>query len=431
MNHALALVRRWLLRHKRVAIIGAIAIAAGAAMLAFTGPTDVQYITAKIARGDIRDVVEANGTVNAVTTVLVGSQISGTIARLYANFNSRVHKGQVIARIDPALFLGALQGAQADLANAQANVSASEADVAKARATQDQTGADFARADVLIRQNALSRQAYDLAQANYKVAKASLGAAEAALSQARAQVQQKRAAVQVAQTNLDYTTIHSPVDGTIVARNVDVGQTVEASLQAPTIFTIAQDLTKMQVYVKTDESDEGRIRVGSRVTFKVDAFPKEVFQGIVTQKRMNATTVQNVVTYDTIVDFNNPEQKLFPGMTAFVTIPVATAPNVLEIPNAALRFVPSLTPERIRGLYAQFGIDADAAGDIAAPGGRGTHHESAIVWKLDSRAGLEPVEIELGITDHAYTQILAVDKGTLAEGDEVVTASIAAKTASP
>ena len=162
--------------------------------------------------------------------------------------------------------------------------------------------------------------------------------------------------MQVAQTNLDYTTIHAPIDGTVVARSVDVGQTVAASLQAPTLFTIAQDLTKMQVYAKTDESDVGQIRPGQKVTFKVDAYPRETFDGTVSQVRMNSTVVQNVVTYDTIVDFNNPELKLFPGMTAYVSIPVATATNVVKVPNGALRYKPDLSAEDTRALFQKYGI---------------------------------------------------------------------------
>ena len=176
----------------------------------------------------------------------------------------------------------------------------------------------------------MSQQQLDLAKANYDAANATVAGAVANVTQAEAQVSQKDAAVTVAQTNLNYTVIRSPIDGTVVARNVDVGQTVAASLQAPTIFTIAQDLSKMWVYAKTDESDVGNIKIGKPVTFKVDAFPKDTFHGIVSQVRMNATTVQSVVTYDTIIEFANPELKLFPGMTAYVTIPVATVQNVLE-----------------------------------------------------------------------------------------------------
>ena len=182
-------------------------------------------------------------------------------------------------------------------------------------------------------------------------------AADALVKQAEAQVQQREAAVRVAQTNLDYTTIRAPIDGTVIARNVDVGQTVAASLQAPTLFTIAQDLTKMQVYASTDESDVGAIRPNQLVTFKVDAYPKESFSGLVSQVRMNATTVQNVVTYNTIIDFDNPEMKLFPGMTAYITIPVASATDVLRVPNSALRYKPDMKAEEIRAIYQKFGLD--------------------------------------------------------------------------
>ena len=179
-------------------------------------------------------------------------------------------------------------------------------------------------------------------RANSDSAQAAVSAAEAQITQAAAQVKQKEAAVEVSQTNLNYTTIHAPIDGTVIARSVDVGQTVAASLQAPTLFTIAQDLTKMQVYANTDESDVGTIRPGQPVTFKVDAFPKDTFSGRVSQVRMNATVVQNVVTYNTVIDFDNPELKLFPGMTAYITIPVASATDVLRVPNGALRFKPDL-----------------------------------------------------------------------------------------
>jgi HlyD family secretion protein len=423
---------QWILAHKGISGVAAAVIVALIVVLGFRGGDPAQYLTAKIERGNIYDVVEATGTINAVTTVQVGSQVSGTIARLNADFNSRVHQGEVIALIDPALFLGALQGATADLEDAKANVASSVASLKKARATAAQTEADYARAVALIKENAESQQLFDQAKANFAIAKAGAEAAAAAVTQAEAQVRQKQAAVSVAQTNLNYTTIRSPIDGIVVARNVDVGQTVAASLQAPTIFTIAQDLTKMQVYAKTDESDVGRIKVGRRVTFKVDAFPKDTFEGIVSQIRMNATTVQNVVTYDTIVDFPNPKLKLFPGMTAFVTIPVATQIDALRIPNTALRFMPPLPPADVRSLYARIGIDAEpgsSRGDGAGPAGRAPLGESAIVWKKLANGELEPVKIETGITDHAYTQMVRVIAGTLAEGDNVVTATLAAETA--
>src|SRR5437016_3821143 len=411
-----------------------------------------QHFTAQIERGDIHDVVEATGTINAVITVQVGSQVSGTIAKLNVDFNSRVHKGDIVALIDPALFQGALLQASADLDNAKANVAAAKANLEKAKAASQQTKADYDRAVQLTKDNITSQQQLDLAKANYDSANAAVGAAAANVAQAEAQVSQKAAALTVARTNLNYTVIRSPIDGTVVARNVDVGQTVAASLQAPTIFTIAQDLAKMQVYAKVDESDVGRIHKGGRVTFKVDAFPKDVFQGSVSQIRMNPTTVQNVVTYDAIIDFANPELKLFPGMTAYVTIPVATVENVMKLPNAALRFKPPLPQEVIQALYAKYGLEGggqrtsrvgggaphvaiaserrprgDATRDSAslAPGDR------AIVWRLESGNAIVPVKVVLGITDHAYTQVTAVIAGDLRPGDEVVTTALTAKASAP
>src|SRR5579864_3897926 len=319
--------------------------------------TQTQHFTAKVERGDIHDVVEATGTINSVIAVQVGSQVSGTIAKLNADFNSRVHKGDVVALIDPALFKGALLQATADLKNARATLEGARANLEKAKAASEQTKADYDRAVGLTRDGVMSQQQLDLAKSNYEAAKASEDAAAASITQAEAQISLKKAAVTVAQTNLDYTVIRSPIDGTVVARNVDVGQTVAASLQAPTIFTIAQDLTKMWVYAKTDESDVDNIKVGQRVTFKVDALPKETFTGVVTQVRMNPTMVQSVVTYDTIIEFANPELKLFPGMTAYVTIPVSTAHNVMKLPNTALRYKPPIAPEEVLALYQRYGIE--------------------------------------------------------------------------
>src|ERR1700687_5291606 len=317
----------------------------------------VQHFTAKVERGDIDDVVEATGTINAGIMVQVGAQVSGTIAKLNVDFNSRVHKSDVVALIDPALFQGALLQATADLDNAKANLAAAKANLEKAKSAAVQTKADYDRAAELSKANIMSKQQLDLTRANYDSARAAVGASAANVTQAEAQVSQKTAAEAVAKINLNYTVIRSPIDGTVVARNVDVGQTVAASLQAPTVFTIAQDLTKMLVYTKTDESDVGNIKVGKPVMFKVDAFPKDTFHGTVTQVRMNPTTVQNVVTYDTMIEFENPELKLFPGMTAYVTIPVASVQNVLKLPNTALRYKPPMSPEDVMRLYAQYGID--------------------------------------------------------------------------
>src|SRR5437016_1955979 len=421
----------------------------------FKSNDKAQYFTVKADRGDIHDVVEATGTINAVTTVQVGSQVSGTISHLYVDFNSRVKKGQLIAQIDPPLFEGALLQAKADLANAEANLQAAQANVQKDRATAVQTKTDYERTLGLAKEGVMSQQQLDLAKANADSAQAALGAAEAQVTQAAAQVKQKQAAVTVSQTNLNYTTIHAPIDGTVIARNVDVGQTVAASLQAPTLFTIAQDLTKMQVYASTDESDVGMIRTGQVVSFKVVAFPKDTFTGRVSQIRMNATTVQNVVTYNTVIDFDNPEMKLFPGMTAYITIPVATANNVVRVPNGALRYKPDLKADEIRALYQKYGLDSARNVPAAAegPGGGGAsaneyraHAEGrqgggsdaaprpprldvAVLWKLHADKTLEPVRVRTGITDHTVTEIAEILKGELKEGEELVTGSMTAKPA--
>src|SRR5881396_1564929 len=344
------------IKSKWLILAGAVVVAGLFAAFGLNHNNAPQHFTAKVEKGEIHDVVEATGMINAVITVQVGSQVSGTISKLDVDFNSRVHKGDIVALIDPALFKGALLQATADLENAKASLVAARANLEKAKASLVQTKADYDRTAGLFKDSIMSQQQLDLAKANYDSANAAVGGAQANVTQADAQVSQKEAALAVAQTNLNYTVIRSPIDGTVVARNVDVGQTVAASLQAPTIFTIAQDLTKMQVYAKTDESDVGNIKRGHPASFKVDAFPKDTFSGRVSQVRLNATTVQNVVTYNTIIDFDNPELKLFPGMTAYVTIPVANAQSALRIPNVALRYKPDLPADQVRALYQKYGL---------------------------------------------------------------------------
>jgi HlyD family secretion protein len=428
-------------------VVGGVAVIAAATYFALNRNTQVQHFTAKVERGEINDAVEATGTINAVITVQVGSQVSGTIAKLNADFNSRVHKGDIVALIDPALFKGALLQAAADLENAKANLMAAQANLEKAKAGLVQAKADYDRTVSLFQSRIQSQQQLDLAKANYDSANAAVNGAAASVTQAEAQVSQKKAAMEVAQTNLDYTVIRSPIDGTVVARNVDVGQTVAASLQAPTIFTIAQDLSKMWVYAKTDESDVGNIKVGKPVTFKVDAFPKDTFHGVVGQVRMNATTVQSVVTYDTIIEFANPELKLFPGMTAYVTIPVATVQNALKLPNTALRYKPPMSQEEMLAVYKQYGIDgseqraaSNGSGVVQASetgkaetqnASRAPKSDSAVVWKLGPDNTLVPVKVSLGITDHAFTEILAVLKGDLKESDALVIRSVVSKNMAP
>jgi HlyD family secretion protein len=469
-----------LIKNKWVILV--LIIAAVVAVAAFTirDKEKPQYFTSTVSKGDISDVVEATGTINAVTTVQVGSQVSGTIMNLYADFNSRVKKGQIIAKLDPSLFQGALSQAEADLANAKANVASAQANYAKAKAAALQAKQDYDRTAGLTQQGVMSQQQLDAAKASYDAAVAQVDANDASTSQAKAQVLQKQAAVQVARTNVDHCTIMAPIDGTVVARSVDVGQTVAASLQAPTLFTIAQDLTKMQVYAKTDESDVGQMRTGQNVSFKVDAFPKDTFRGQVSQVRMNATTVQNVVTYDTIIDFANTDMRLFPGMTAYVSIPVAEVSNVVRVPNGALRYKPDDAQallekngmtggqggrggqqgpgnqtananggaaaggggtgdgggNRRRGGGAA-GANAATGGDTGQPGGgaapvahREQKQDVATVWKLLPDKTLQPVRVKLGITDHTVSEVVQVLRGELKEGDALVIGASASKAAS-
>jgi HlyD family secretion protein len=290
-----------------------------------------------------------------------------------------------------------------------------------------------------VKDGVVSAQQFDVAKASADTNDAAVVAAQAQVKQAAAQVSLKAAAVQVAKTNLGYTIIRSPIDGIVVARNVDVGQTVAASLQAPTLFNIAQDLTKMQVDTQTDESDVGNIKVGQESTFTVDAYPNQTFRGKVVQIRLNPTTVQNVVTYDTVIAFDNPQMKLFPGMTAYVSVPVATAENVLEVPNTALRFKPEMKPEQLRAVYEKYGIS-----QMAGPAPRGpasaskpakgssasaevTHvplHDVSVVWKVAADKSLQPVQIRTGITDHTNTAVAQLLKGSLQPGDELVTGAV-------
>jgi HlyD family secretion protein len=442
------------LNKKKWLVLAAVVLAVVVlASFVFSRKGETQYFKDTVKRATIQQVVDATGTINAVTTVQVGSQVSGTISELHADFNSTVKKNQVIARIDPSLFEGAVLQARADLEKSRANAATAKANLEKARATAAQAKADFDRTSTLTAKGVFSQQQLDLAKANTETANAAVAAAQADVNQAIADQSQKAAALSVAQTNLDHTVIRAPIDGTVVSRSVDVGQTVAASLQAPTLFSIAQDLTKMQVYAKTDESDIGGIRAGQEVTFKVDAFPKETFRGVVSQIRMNPTTVQNVTTYDTVVNFDNPERKLFPGMTAYVTIPIATAENVLRVSNMALRYKPDLDATKIAELCKQYqitgpgcgggsGRGAGSGGGTGGGGGRGQggnagqqngagpsegqgqgprNADQAILWKLHADNSLEPVKVKTGITDRTVTEIAQVLQGQLKEDDQVVT----------
>src|SRR5579862_1269662 len=332
--------------------------------------SDVKYQTSAVTKGNITSVVQATGIINPLTTVPVGSFVSGTVQYVFADYNTRVKAGQVLALLDPSYYEAQYMTAQGNLSNAQANVrnlqanidsskatiSVSEANVNKLKADANYAETNGKRVSDLTTAGIYTKDQADLAQSTTAQAEAAVVGGSAQLAQAKAQAQQAVAqyesakaqvqasegALKQAETNLLYTVIISPIDGTITARNITVGQSVAASLQAPQVFTIAQDLKRMQLYAKTDESDTGSIRSGTDITFQVDAFPNEIFRGRVNNIHLNASTVQNVVTYDTVIDFENPDEKLLPGETAYVTIPTGHAQDALRIPNAALSFTPDL-----------------------------------------------------------------------------------------
>jgi HlyD family secretion protein len=337
-----------------------------------------EYQTSTVTRGAITQAVTATGTLNPVVNVQVGSQISGNIQKLFVDFNSPVKAGQVVAEIDPAVFQAAVLQAQGDVDNAKAALEL-------ARVTQKRM------VDLVAKQNSSQSE---LDQAN------------ASLHQAEAQLKIKEGALQKAKVDLEHCTITSPIDGIVISRSVDVGQTVAASLSAPVVFTIANDLTKMQIDAAVAEADIGTVEVGQKVNFTVDAFPRRVFQGEVTQVRNAPTTVQNVVTYDTVIGVNNADLKLKPGMTANVSIVGAQRDNVLKLSNAALRFrPPEATPP--------------PAGGHALRGKAVEHQTERTVYLLRGPKPA-PAQIKTGISDGIFTE---VTEG-LKEGDRVVTATL-------
>ena len=290
-------------------------------------PVAPTITTARVTRGDLAETVGATGTLQAVTTVQVGTQVSGTIQELNADFNSLVRKGQVLARLDPSLI-------QSQIEQARANLIRAEADLERLRVALDDARSKLARARELSEKKLIAQMELEAAEVAVRSAEAQLRSQQAGVTQSQASLRQN-------QVNLAHTVIQSPIDGLVISRNVDVGQTVAASMSAPTLFILAADLTKMQVLASLDESDVGRIRPGQAVRFRVDAFPTDEFTGNVTQVRLQPTTVQNVVTYQTVIDVPNPALKLKPGMTANVNIEIARRSNVIRVPNTALRFRPT------------------------------------------------------------------------------------------
>jgi HlyD family secretion protein len=384
-----------------------------------------KFRVVRVQRGEIASIVTATGTINPVITVLVGSQISGTIKALYADFNSQVKEGQVIAQIDPAIFEAQVEQGKANVLNAQGNLLNAEANLENAKANL--TKADVAVLDAkrtldrnrpLLERNVIAQATFDTAQANYDtavaqrdVAKAQVESAKSQVESSKAQVEQTKAALKVAETNLRYTTIRSPVSGTVISRNVDVGQTVAASLQAPTLFTIAKNLSEMQVDSNVSEADIGHIAVGQEAIFTVDAYPERIFRGKVSEIRNAPIIVQNVVTYDVVILVSNKDLKLKPGMTANVSIMIAHSEGALKIANAALRFVPaSAKKESGKG-----GPPRKAGERVkAAEGNQGTPGR---VWVLSPEGKPIPVSITLGITDGTSSEVIG---GNLQEGAEVI-----------
>ena len=354
------------------------------------------YQTATVTRGSITQAVTATGTLNPVVNVQVGSQVSGNIAKLFVDFNSQVKAGQVVAQIDPALFQATVTQAEGDLASSQAAL-----ELAKVNATRTQ--------DLFARKTS-SQADLDQAMAN--------------LHQAEANVKIKQGALDKAKADLDHCTITSPIDGVVISRSVDVGQTVAASLQAPVIFQIANDLTKMQIDANVAEADVGVLEVGQDVDFTVDAFPMRTFRGKVVQVRNAPITVQNVVTYDTVIGVSNPDLKLKPGMTANVSIIVAQKDNVLQIKNAALRYRPSEGgPAEISSAKAASGgSPSRAPGGARRGAGREQRTSDRTVYVL-SGSRPQAVQIKTGISDGVVTEVIE----GLKEGDRVVTAELASK----
>ena len=390
-----------------------------------------RYRLARVERGPLTAAVSATGNLNAVTTVQVGSQVSGQVKELFADFNTLVKKDQIIARIDPEIFAAKVSQAKADVDSAQAAVTnqvaqieKAKADVENARAALAEAKANTAKAQVslldsrrdlerkneLFKRELIAKSDLDTAQATYDSAVALLEAArakeqslnaaiqsaiaqlrvtEAQLQSARAQVEQKKAGLAQAAADLEHTTIRAPVNGVVVSRQVDVGQTVAASLQAPVLFTIAEDLTKMQVEVSVDEADIGRVRLEDRTTFTVDAFPGQTFTGIVTQIRKAAQVVQNVVTYTVVVSVDNPGGRLLPGMTANVKMITSEKPSVLKVANAALRFRPAGadTPPGAAGGPAAGGAQGERQGQS---GGGGRPSAEQMKERLTKNLNLTP-----------------------------------------
>jgi len=441
---------------KKKIIIGIVALVVVAgAILGWTMLRDnkngvPKYRLEKLAKGDIEAVVTTSGTVNPITKVEVGSQVSGKIAKLYVDYNSQVKEGQILGELDLLQF-------ESRVKQNEANYSSSKASLDKAKVTLANLQRQYERSLSLFEKDLISFEEKDTAEANFLGAKTDLQSAEARLQQAASQLDQSK-------LDLSYAIIRSPIDGVVISRNMNVGQTVQASFTAPKIFEIANDLSKMQVECDVDEADVGKVKEGQNVRFTVDAFPETNFNGTVKQVRFSPTVTQNVVTYTTIVDAENPELKLRPGMTATVSIITGEARGVLRIPNAALRFTPTLPMEELGKIMKEAGEkmfakrQAEGGADQAregapqaspsAPGSQagaqgmtfsqsggmpqgmggpgGQRKKPTTVWYLDENGKLAVTYIRAGETDNSYTEVL---RGDLKEGQEVILGELSAQAA--
>lgn len=374
-----------------LAVLAALALAAVAGIWLFGAGSATRYIAVRVSRGAVSRTVTATGSINPMLTITVGSYISGVIQEIHCDFNTKVKKGQLCAKIDPRPYQSIVDQDRASVATAQAQLLKDKANLAYAQI-------DEKRLSGLVAQNATSRSSYD-------VAVNTLSQARAQVAIDRATIDQRKSALEAALVNLSYTNIVSPVDGIVVSRNVTMGQTVAASFQTPTLFLIASDLSKMQIDTNVSESDVGRVRTGDKAHFTVEAFPDSTFDGVVMQVRQAPQTVQNVVTYDIVVAAANPELLLKPGMTATVRVITAQHDNVLRVPNQALRYVPG-------GLSA-------SSGEAGAPPGQ--------VWVLRDRRPYR-VAVATGLDDDSYTEIKS---GELQEGDRVILSERERSTARP
>lgn len=404
-------------RRRRVALVVAAAATLGASAYYVLTEREAppQVTTAAVTRGDILLSVGATGTLEALTTVQVGTQVSGTVLSLGADYNSIVRKGQVVARLDPSLF-------QTQVDQARANVTKAEADLERLKLIEAEARRKYDQARQLARTGLTASSEVETAEASYLGAAASVRSAEAQLTQARASLQQ-------AAVNLEKTVITSPIEGIVIARNVDVGQTVAASLQAPTLFVIAADLTKMRVNASVHEADVGVIRSGQSVRFNVDAYPTIEFPGTVSLVRLNPVVSQNVVTYATVIDVPNSDLKLKPGMTATVEIRLAERYDVLRVPSVAVRFRPTAAMLAALGgtMPAPAGREGATGARPPSAGGRDavpdlfspleTVETAGLVWQYENGV-LRAVRVRLGITDETWTELVGPE---LAEGALVVT----------